>query len=139
MRVVLDTSVLVAAARSNTGASQRQLRLLPDPRFKPVISVALLMEYTSVLTTREHLSGRTSQDVEAFLNYLVSVSHLQSIHFRLRPQLVDPDDDLVLELAVAAECRWIITYNRDDFHNARRFGVEPIEPASFLRLIGELP
>ena len=50
MSVVLDTSVLVAAARSSTGASQRLLRLLPDARFQPVISVPLFAEYSAVLT-----------------------------------------------------------------------------------------
>lgn len=38
MRVVIDTSVLVAAARSRQGASHELLSRLPDPRFQPVIS-----------------------------------------------------------------------------------------------------
>ena len=68
--VVLDTSVLVAAARSNGGASQRLLRLLPDARFQPAISVPLFAEYSEVLKRPEHLLGRTPAQADAFLDFL---------------------------------------------------------------------
>ena len=37
--------------------------------------------------------------------FLLSVSHLQEVFYLWRPGLPDPDDDLILELAVAAGCR----------------------------------
>ena len=39
------------------------------------------------------------------LEFLLSASHLQEVFFLWRPGLPDPDDDLILELAVAAACR----------------------------------
>src|SRR5262245_47438208 len=101
MRVVLDTSVLVAAARSNRGASHALLSGLPDARFQPVISVPLFAEYRALLLRPENLVQRAPVQVEAFLDFLLSVSHLQEVFFLWRPALPDPDDDLVLELAVA--------------------------------------
>ena len=44
MKVVLDSSVLVAAARSRRGASHTVLSLLADARFQPTLSVPLFVE-----------------------------------------------------------------------------------------------
>lgn len=137
--VVLDTSVLVAAARSSSGASQRLLRLLPDTRFQPAISVPLFAEYSAVLKRPEHLLGRTPAQVDAFLDFLLSAAQLHEIFYLWRPMLSDPDDDLILELAVAAGCRYIITHNVADFRGAERFGIEALRPGEFLRRLGETP
>ena len=135
--VVFDTSVLVAAARSKTGASQRLLRLLPDPRFQPAISVPMFAEYSAVLKRTEHLMGRTLDQVDAFLDFLLSAASLHEIFYLWRPQLADPDDDMILELAVAASCRYIVTHNVRDFRGVERFGIEALTPGLFLRRIGE--
>lgn len=135
--VVFDTSVLVAAARSRTGASQRLLRLLPDARFRPAVSVPLFAEYSAVLKRPDHLLGRTPEQVDAFLDFLLSASTLQEIFYLWRPILPDPDDDLILELAVAAGCSYIITHNVADFRGCEQFGIEAIRPGEFLRRMGE--
>ena len=49
VRVVLDTSVLVAAMRSRTGASFHLLSMLPSRDFEIVLTVALYMEWQAVL------------------------------------------------------------------------------------------
>lgn len=66
MKVVFDTSVLVAAARSNRGASHALLSRLPDVGFQTVISVALFAEYRAVLVRPENLLHRTTPQAEAF-------------------------------------------------------------------------
>ncbi|MGH7174061.1 MAG: PIN domain-containing protein [Gemmataceae bacterium] len=66
-------------------------------------------------------------------------SHLQEIHFLWRPFLADPDDDMVLELAFAASCRYIITHNVKDFRGSERLGVTAITPREFLNRIGKRP
>ena len=135
MRVVFDTSVLVAAARSRRGASNALLELLPCQEFSPAVSVPAFIEYRDALLRPENLLQRTSSQAEAFLDFLLSVSHLQKIHFLWRPALPDPDDDLFLELAVAARCAYIITYNIRDFRGAEKWGVSAVTPADFLRAI----
>ncbi len=45
---------------------------------------------------------------------------------------------MVLELAVGAGCRHIVTYNKRDFRGVERFGVEVITPKDLLEEIGEL-
>lgn len=135
MRVVLDTNVLVAASRSNLGASFALLARLPDQGFQPVLSVALFAEYQDLLLRPENLRQRTPLQAERFLDFLVAVSHLQEVFFRWRPALNDPDDDLILELAVAAGCRHIITHNVRDFRGAERWNITAVSPGEFLKLI----
>lgn len=56
LQVVMDTSVLVAAARSNSGASFELLRLFAagDTRWQWNISTALLVEYEAVLLSTSY-------------------------------------------------------------------------------------
>lgn len=73
------------------------------------------------------------------LDYLCHVSHRQPIRFLWRPTLRDPRDELVLELAVAAGCRYLVTFNTKDFEGTDRFGIEVIRPAEFLMKMGVRP
>lgn len=135
MKVVFDTSVLVAAARSNRGASYAPLARLPDTGFQTVISVALFAEYRAVLLRPENLLQRTASQAESFLDFLISTSQLQEVFFRWRPGLPDADDDLILELAVAAGCRYIVTHNLRDFRGTEKWGIAAVTPGDFLKLI----
>jgi putative PIN family toxin of toxin-antitoxin system len=140
IRVVLDTNVLVAAARSRRGASFELLSMLPSQRFETALSVALYTEWQAVLTRTEHLPpGITAAQTFAFLRYLVSISHLQDVHFLWRPFLRDPDDDTVLECAVAASAPIIVTHNVKDFEATTSLGVRALSPADFLSFLGSKP
>lgn len=134
MRIALDTSVLVAAARSQRGASNALLSALPSSVFTAVLSVPLFVEYRDALLRPENLLTRNPAQAEAFLDFLISVSHLQEIFFLWRPALPDPDDDLILELAVASACAYIVTHNLRDFRGADKWGIQAVSPAAFLQL-----
>jgi hypothetical protein len=67
--------VLVAAARSNRGASHALLSRLPDARFQPTISVPLFVEYRALLLRRENLRQRPAAQADGFLDSLLSISH----------------------------------------------------------------
>jgi putative PIN family toxin of toxin-antitoxin system len=136
MRIVLDTNVLVAAAKSRQGASFALVSSIPNPQFQICLSIGLYAEWQEVLIRSENLPpGRTVEEASRFLRYLASQSHLQEIHFLWRPFLPDPDDDLVLELAFAASCRHIVTHNVKDFHGAEQLGIKAMTPRDFLNLI----
>jgi len=135
MKVVFDTSVLVAAARSRRGASYALVSSIPSAEFQLCLSVSLYMEWQQVLTRDENLSpGRTVEDTRNYLRYLAGQSHLQEIHFLWRPFLRDADDDMILELAFAAGCRYLVTHNVKDFHGAGQLGVTVVSPREFLKL-----
>ena len=137
-KILLDTSVLVAAARSRKGASFALVSSLPHPRFQICLSVAVYTEWQAVLSRPEHLPpGADVEAALAFLRYLVSLAHLQDIHFLWRPFLRDPDDDMVLECAVAAGCAYIVTHTIKDFRRSEQLGVRAVTPAGFLQILKE--
>ena len=136
IKVVLDTCVLVAAARSRQGASFALISSLPNPRFQMCLSVGVYTEWQAVLTRPEHLSkGAAAHLAAEFVQSLASLAHLQDVHFLWRPFLKDPHDDMVLECAVAASCKYIVTHNVKDFRRSEQLGVTAITPAEFLQLL----
>jgi putative PIN family toxin of toxin-antitoxin system len=136
MRVILDTNVLVAALRSDMGASYAIVSQLPSERFQIALTVPLYLQYQDVLTRPEHMTGAsTPDDIRNFLRYLCSIAHRQHVFFLWRPWLKDPTDDMVLEAAVASQSRYIITHNLRDFTKSgieAYFRIVPIRPREFL-------
>lgn len=136
MRIVIDTSVLVAAARSRQGASFALVSSIPNPQFEFALSVALYTEWQAVLTRPEHLPpGVMAENALGYLRYLASIAHLQDVYYLWRPFLRDPDDDMVLECAVASGSQYLVTHNVKDFLRIAELGVTPLTPAVFMTLL----
>ena len=58
-------------------------------------------------------------------------------HFRWRPQLHDPGDEMVLEAAVNGQAVAIVTFNLRHYRlGPARFGIAVMRPADALRRIG---
>jgi putative PIN family toxin of toxin-antitoxin system len=134
-RVVLDTSVIVAGLRSRLGASNRLLELVAGQRVVPLVTTALFLEYEEVLKRPEQrlATGMDEKDIAGFMAALASGAEPIEVHFLWRPQLADPDDEIVLEAAVNGRATAIITHNVRDFEPAaREFGIEVVTPGKFL-------
>lgn len=137
-RFVIDTSVVVAGLRSRRGAAFRVLEEIGGDRFEIALSVPLVLEYEDALGRHAGAAGLSRSDIDTLLNYFCHVAHRQAIFFLWRPFLPDPNDDHLFELAVAAGCEGIVTYNVRDFAGVGQFGIRVLEPADFLRRIGVL-
>ena len=137
VQVVIDTNVLIAATRSNAGASFELLRLFAagDTRWQWNISTALLLEYEAVLKREQHRQGLPMAIVDRFLDDLAARANRHAIFYLIRPFLTDPNDELILELALASASSYIITHNRRDFRDAERFALRVLAPGEFLKII----
>ncbi len=82
--------------------------------------------------------GLRHSDIDDIIDYLCAVGKRRQVHFLWRPNLKDPGDDFILELAVEAECDYIVTHNIKDFVGSENFQVEVVTPQRFLRIIGEI-
>jgi putative PIN family toxin of toxin-antitoxin system len=136
--VVIDTNVLVSAVRSRNGASFRLLELVGTGLFDIVVSVPVVLEYEDALLRQLSSTKLRKSDITSIVDYLCSVGKHQEIFFLWRPLLRDPNDDHIAELAVAAGCAAIITYNLRDFSAIANFGLVAITPLQFLRQLGEI-
>ena len=135
MYAVLDTSVLVSGLRSRNGASFQVLRAIRRGNLRIAVSVALVLEYESVSLRPGLLSAFSPEEIGRIIDGLCRLADHQQVFFAWRPFLTDPDDDLVLELAVAASAPFVITHNIADFHGSDSLGVRAITPATALNLI----
>lgn len=135
-QIVIDTNVVYAALRSDLGASYKLLTMMGDPRWEMNVSTALLLEYEEITKHAAPIIGFTAQEVDDILDFLTTVSHHHPVHFLWRPQLHDPDDEFILELAVECDADFVISYNRRDLEEGcARFGIRVLTPKEFLDLV----
>ena len=137
-QIVIDTNVIIAALRSKRGASSKLLSLLGTGRFDIHDSVPLILEYEDVIQRQRATLGLSNRDVSDFINSLCALAQHHEIYFLWRPFLPDANDELILELAVTAQCDYIVTHNLSDFKGIEKFGIKAITPKEFLQIIGEV-
>ena len=65
-----------------------------------------------------------------FLDALIAMPEPVETHFLWRPQLRDPNDEMVLEVAVNGRADALVTFNMRDYGTAApaQFGVEVLLP-----------
>ena len=128
---MLDTDAVVAAMRSPTGASAAIVRAVRQRQAALLLSVPLAMEYEAVYRRSEHRmeAGLSERQVEIFLDAIISMAEPVPTHFLWRPQLRDPNDEMVLEAAVNGRAEALVTFNVRDYGiAASQFGVEVLLP-----------
>lgn len=136
MNIVIDTSTLIAAVRSPSGASAEVMRRVLKSELSAVCSVPLFMEYEAVLLRSEHLTaaGITAAQAVNVLDALAGRIIPVEIRYLWRPRLRDADDDMVLEAAVNGQAAVIVTFNVKDFlPQAHSFGIAVQSPGDFLK------
>ncbi len=138
-RIVIDTNILVAALRSRTGASFKLLSLIDRGKFVLCISVPMVLEYEAASKKHAKTLGLAYSDIDDIIDYICLVAEHHKVYYLWRPMLKDPNDDMVLELAVSGKAESIITYNKGDFKGAERFGIRILSPKDLLKQIGEMP
>ena len=73
---------------------------------------------------------------KVFVEGVIAMAEAVDTHFLWRPQLRDPNDEMVLEAAVNGRADALVTFNLRDFRNAPdRFGVELLLPRETLKRI----
>jgi len=137
-RIVADTSVVAAALRSRLGAGNAILRLVASRKVTLLATPPLFLEYEEVLKRPEQrLAHKLELEaIDEFLGELAALIEPVEVHFLWRPQVRDPNDEMVLEAAINGRADALITYNISDFQAARRrFPFEILRPGEFLKRV----
>jgi len=130
--IIMDTNILFSGLYSASGASFKILEHLAAGRIRLALSTPLLFEYEDVLKRNQTKLNLLDEDIDVVLDNLCAFSRFQKVYFLWRPYLPDAKDDLVLELAVAAKVKTIVTHNLKDFVGIDKFSVEAIVPKTLL-------
>ena len=132
--VVIDTNVFIAGLRSVGGASRQVLRPGIQGTCVPLFSNALWLDYEDVLTRPVWTDETTPEERRAVLAALAAAGRWVKIYYGWRPNLRDPGDDFLIELAVAGAAGAVVTHNVRDLRRGelRWRGFTVVTPAKFL-------
>lgn len=139
IKVVVDTNVLVAGLIGAKGSNREVFRLCLQQELQPYVGIALYMEYCDLLNRKniQALCNQTSVSLQKFLDGFANICKPATARYLWRPNLKDEADNHLIELAIAAQAKYIITNNTNDFAHAelKRLGYEVIKPEDLLRLL----
>ena len=135
IRAVLDTNVVVSGLLNSKGPPALILKHALLRRFRFYLSPALLGEYKEVLP-RERLK-LDRQQIDPFLLLLRSTAILVNPRKGVRIAS-DPDDNKVIECALAGRADFIVTGNIRHFP-AQFQDVRVITPRDFLVVLASTP
>lgn len=135
IRAILDTNVFLSALWSNQGAAYALLTELRLGRWQMVLSNHLLFEYEEIGKRHATEMEITVGDVDELLDALCVVAEQVQLEPAWIPQLSDPDDEPLLQMAVEARVPIIVTRNYRHLKIAESYGIEVLSPAEFLAKI----
>lgn len=135
MKVVFDTNV-VASASFWRGTPFNCLAAWAQGRCEAVVSPALLAEYHEII---EEL--RLEYPDRAFVKWVDALTESATLVFptdRAARATPDPDDEMILECALAAEADYIVSGDKKHLLPLRQFrGIPIVSPPEFLRQLSK--
>lgn len=140
MRIVLDTASFVTAIRSRTGAAREVVDLIFDGVLVPLMDLKLGLEYRVVALRSEHLAASklSKADVLELIETMEAFAEAVEIVNKDRPLSPDPNDDMILDVAINGHADALVTNNTKHFTAAgKRFGIAVVTPAGLLRMLGK--
>lgn len=129
MTITVDTNVWISALTYSRGKARELLELASDGQISVAISDAIVEETLRVLRDKFHAPPEDLEDSESVI---AGCTH------RVTPQRVidavpgDPDDNRILECAVASGSECIVTGDKDLLRLGQFEGIQIVRLADFL-------
>ena len=101
----------------------------------PLMDLKLALEYRDVALRSEHLkaSGLTKAEMLEFIEAIEAFSEPVKVTVSTRSMSPDPNDDMVLDVAVNGQADALVTNNKKHFAVAeKKFGIAVLSPAELL-------
>jgi putative PIN family toxin of toxin-antitoxin system len=130
--VVLDANVLVSATLSRLGKPAECMRLIEQGRVQSVTCWAILEEFGLKLRAK---FAFPMPRVRKAVDKVEQHSTLIQIDHTLHVVVDDPDDDEVLECALAGEARYVVTGDHHLLGMERYRDIAIVTPADFLAAV----
>ncbi len=141
-RIVLDTCVIESSLRSKLGASYEIFKNIPANKFRFGVSVPLYLEYEYRIEHlfTERLITISSKAKNAILKALAFYADEVPIYYKVRPNLIDENDNMVFECAENYNTDFIVTHNITDFQRSdlKPYKFKIITPQQFLQEVSHV-
>ena len=117
MIITIDTNVVLAGLLSQNGASHQILKLVTEEKLQLALTTPIVFEYDDVLNRPEimKMHGLVADQIKDVIDLLVLLADKYSVFYRLRPNLIDENDNLFIECAFTSNSNYLITSNIKDF------------------------
>jgi len=138
VQIVLDTSVVISALRSDRGASAEVIRRAMLGELTILMDHKLAYEYRDVAfrARQLHVSGKSREQIADILQLLEAQAEAVRVYFTPRPLSPDPNDDMVLDVAINGQADAIVTFNTKHFESAAaQYNIAVVRPAELLTRI----
>ncbi|KOR36609.1 MULTISPECIES: putative toxin-antitoxin system toxin component, PIN family [Planktothricoides] len=135
LKVILDTSVFVAAFGSKTNSSPvKILDSWVDGEFALVMSPQLLEELVAKLSQR----GVSEQTLVVLVAKIAAIAlHIPGSYQATRLDEIDPDDNKFLAAAYEAKADYLVSVDNHLLSLKYYHGTQIVTPALFLRYLQE--
>jgi putative PIN family toxin of toxin-antitoxin system len=139
LRVVFDTTILVSAfltARTR-GVAAELLQRCSEGVFTLYVSDAILNETEDVLLNRAHLRRRFQYTDVAVRDYCRTAGTLATVlrNVPITPVVRDPNDDMIIACAIAAEADYLVTRDKDLLELRSHRHVTVLAPEALIALL----
>ncbi len=136
MRIIFDSNIFVSAVLSR-GFSYRLLQTVLDPKngYFLFISAEILEEIFAKLSIFPEKGLAASSDIEDFKQLILRRCRFVAVREQVRVVEKDPDDNKILECAVAAKANLIVTMDKHLLKIKTFRGIPIIHPKTFSFII----
>jgi len=132
LKLVLDTNVLVSALIS-TGGNPALLLDKAGESYTLYISKDILTEFEAVISRDKF--DFTDEEINTIIEAVISFSEVVNPAIKLDFIKSDPDDNKILECAVACEASYIVSGDRHLLELREYSGIKIITPKAALELL----
>lgn len=141
LKVVFDSNVLVSAFLAET-ATQLSSELYGRCTLLGILYTAeeILVETREILLERERIRRRYTyldEEVEQFIVLVRRDSIVMSELPAVQAVERDPDDDVIVACAVAADADYIVSRDRDLLDLGEYEGIKIVSPEDFMQILRE--
>ena len=101
----------------------------------PLMDLKLGLEYRDVALRSEHVraSALSKREILELIEAVEAFAEPVEVVMKTRPLSPDPNDDMILDLAINGQAEALVTSNTKDFVRAgKRFGIPVLSPAELL-------
>ncbi len=151
-RVVFDCNIFIQALLNPNGVAAKCLDLVRENKILLFVSKATIDEVRDVILRPNilaRLPDAASEQIEAFIEDILSVSVFTKKVSQIFKYKRDPKDEMIIDLAVACDADYIVSRDKDLLDLMKSFDDESkefrqkfrllkvIAPVEFLKIIAE--